>query len=97
MRRTSGLLVPGFRKRFSPRRTDGVTSWLGVPIGRFQVVHRADGAVELRYARWPVVDVLDRAPVNGASATTTAAGFVSLPFGHRVRFCRFTLAAVAAD
>lgn len=88
VRRTSGVLVPGFAKRFDDARTTGVTYLWGVPIGAFDVVQLAEGAVELRYRRWPVVDVLDQLPVDGGSIRS--AGFIALA-GRRIRFCRFRL------
>lgn len=101
VRRTGGLLVPGFTKRFDERGRDGMTYFLGVPIGRFDVDVLAGGATELRYRRWPVVDVLERLPAGASvaahggapptAAPIPAAGFVRLPGGRRVRFCRFRL------
>jgi len=90
VRRTGGVLVPGFRKRFSPDDTSGVTSWCGIPIGRFSQVAMGDGSVELRYRSWPIVDVLRSWP-SQATGPIEAAGFVRAPGGRRVRFCTFRL------
>jgi hypothetical protein len=89
VRRTGGLLVPGFTKRFCADGSSGMTYLLRVPIGRFDVVaSEASGAVELRYRRWPVVDVLERRPLDGGSIRS--AGNVALG-ARRVRFCGFRL------
>ena len=89
VRRTGGLLVPGFSKRFAPDGTAGTTYLWGVPIGRFRTSQRGDGSVELRYVRWPIVDELGAAARSGGSMP--GAGFVRLPAGRRWRFCRFRL------
>lgn len=101
VRRTGGLLVPGFSKRFDPDGSDGMTYLLGIPVGRFDVVASSaddsEQGVELRYRRWPIVDVLADSPVEparGAEPARTsmsAAGYVRLPGGRRLRFCRFRL------
>jgi hypothetical protein len=93
--RVAGVLPPGFTKRFAGTGeaalpTVGTTYFLGVPIGRFDVVATEADAVELRYRRWPVVDVLDAAPTPGR-ADLTAAGYLRLLKGSRTRFCRFRL------
>ena len=90
VRRTSGLLVPGFTKCFTARG-GGVTHLWRVPIGRFDVEVLAGGVTELRYRRWPVVDVLERPPSDPRAGSIPAAGYVRLPGGRRVRFCRFRL------
>ncbi len=89
VRRTSGLLVPGFTKRFDAG--SGMTFFFGVPIGRFDVDVAPEGSTELRYRRWPVVDVLERPPTDVRVGTIPSAGFVRLPGHRRVRFCRFRL------
>jgi hypothetical protein len=90
VRRTGGLLVPGFSKRFDLVADEGTTYLAGVPIGRFDVRRRPDGAVELDYRRWPVVDVVGQAPVGDGSIDSS--GYVRLPgAGRRLRFCRFRL------
>jgi hypothetical protein len=77
----SGLLWPGFSKQLDEQA--GTTYLWGVPIGGFDVVAaRGNGPVELRYRRWPVVDVLDG---------TAGEGLLRLPGGRRWRFCRFRL------
>lgn len=88
VRRIRGLLVPGFTKRFDLVADMGVTYFLGVPIGRFDVRRWPDGGVVLAYRRWPVVDVLDLLPER--DGPVPAAGFVRLG-ARRVRFCRFSL------
>ena len=99
VRRTAGLLVPGFTKRFTADGRAGMTYLWRVPIGRFDMreVAAAPGAapaVELDYRRWPVVDVLATRPLDGGSIR--AAGFVRLPGGRRIRFCRFRLEHTSA-
>lgn len=89
VRRVSGLLVPGFSKRFERKLQAGVTSWLGVPVGGFEVHRTRAGRCELRYVRWPVVDELERTPSRGGRIA--GVGYVRLPGGRRVRFCRFSL------
>jgi hypothetical protein len=84
--RVSGLLWPGFTKQL--RSSSGTTFLWGIAIGRFDVVQVGDTR-ELRYRRWPIVDVLE-APPSG-SDPIAAAGYVCLPGGGRRRFCRFTL------
>lgn len=89
VRRTGGLLVPGFRKRFSVDGSSGVTYLWRLRIGAFDVVAGTrTGSVELRYRAWPVVDVLDRAPLHGGSIPSI--GTVAFA-GRRLRFCRFRL------
>jgi hypothetical protein len=91
VRRTGGLLVRGFVKRFAPDGASGMTYLWRIPIGRFDVVERDGGRgleVELRYRRWPVVDVLAARPHGGGSIRS--AGYVALG-SARVRFCRFRL------
>ena len=44
MRRTAGLLVPGFTKSFDAVAGCGVTWWLGIRIGAFDVVRLPDRA-----------------------------------------------------
>lgn len=88
MRRTGGVLFPGFSKRFANAR--GTTYLWGIPIGRFDLEPRADGTVELRYLRWPIVDVVRGDPSHD-DAPLDASGFVRLPRGGRVRFCDFLL------
>ena len=89
VRRTGGLLVPGFTKRFNAAGTTGLTYLWGVSVGRFDVVGSvSEPGVELRYRRWPVVDVLEAAPLEGGSIR--AAGNVVLG-ARRVRFCHFRL------
>ena len=89
VRRTGGLLVPGFTKRFDDEGR-GMTYLWRIPVGWFDVVTSGGpaGGVELRYRRWPVVDRLDRRPAAGGSIRS--AGFVAIG-GRRVRFCRFRL------
>lgn len=90
VRRTGGLLPPGFTKRFDAAGSGGVTYLAKVPIGWFDVHGLGDGRVELRYRRWPIVDVLERAPRGGGSIP--GAGYLRPPAGGRsVRFCRFRL------
>jgi hypothetical protein len=92
--RDRGLLVPGFSKRFED--DEGTTCFLGVPIGRFTVVTLERGQTELRYRRWPVVDVLSEPPVGTGSIA--ARGFIRLPpGGRRVRFCDFRLERQSSD
>ena len=89
VRRTGGLLPPGFEKRFSEDGASGTTYFMGVPIGSFDV--RAAGeneGVELVYRAWPIVDVLAHPPGDGDSIEST--GNVSVG-GRRLRFCRFRL------
>lgn len=77
VRRTGGLLVPGFSKRFDPDGSDGMTYLLGIPVGRFDVVASSaddsEQGVELRYRRWPIVDVLADSPVEPARAPSRRA------------------------
>lgn len=80
--------MPGFTKRFAAGGGEGLTYLWRVPIGRFDVVEVDRGAVELRYRRWPVVDVLENRPRDGGSIR--ASGNLALA-GHRLRFCRFRL------
>ncbi|MCW2923239.1 MAG: hypothetical protein JWM98_643 [Thermoleophilia bacterium] len=87
--RVSGLLVPGFTKRFDAGATRGTTYWCGVRIGAFDVV-RTRGACELRYRAWPVVDVLLGAP-QAPTTRIESAGYLHLGGGRRLRFCRFRL------
>ncbi len=94
VRRTSGLLVPGFRKRFSPDGTWGVTYLLLIRVGAFDVRRRDDGSCEFRYRAWPVVDVLESHPHDGTESIP-AIGTVRLPGRRRSRFCRFALEAPA--
>lgn len=94
VRRTSGLLWPGFTKRFGA--VQGVTYLWGTPVGRFAIVDAPDGGVQLRYLRWPVVDVLDADP-RTASASMDAAGQLRISGGRRVRFCRFRLEPTDVD
>lgn len=90
VRRTGGLLVPGFRKRFTRDGSCGVTYLGPLRIGAFDVVAaRHTEGVELRYRAWPVVDVLDGAPAAGGGSIP-AAGTISIA-GRRFRFCRFRL------
>ncbi len=90
VRRTGGVLVPGFRKRFATDDAHGMTYLWGVPIGRFRIVQLDDApTVQLRYVRWPVVDELERAPRDAGAIP--AAGYVRLRRGRRIRFCRFRL------
>lgn len=88
VRRTAGLLLPGFTKRFD-ERGQGMTYLAGVPIGRFDVVVHGDRTAELVYRRWPIVDVLETVPATGGSIRS--AGFVRLPGARRVRFCSFRM------
>jgi hypothetical protein len=76
----SGLLWPGFTKQLDG--DSGVTFLWGRAIGRFRVVRIDESHVELRYLRWPIVDVLDG---------SAGIGTVRLPGGRRWRFCRFVL------
>jgi hypothetical protein len=89
VRRTGGLLVPGFTKRFSADGACGRTYLWRIPIGRFDVVDRDESSgAELRYRRWPVVDVLSARPQQGGSIR--GAGHVAVG-SARVRFCQFRL------
>ena len=90
VQRTSGLLVPGFSKRFSADGTRGVTSWLGLRIGGFTQRDAGDGGTELDYHAWPVVDVIRGWPSH-ATVPIEGIGLVRFPVGRRVRFCRFVL------
>jgi len=96
--RTAGLLPRGCTKRFQigadGRPNAGLTSFIGIPIGRFDVVYRSDGNEELWYRRWPVVDVLHRREGSGPNGTRIGTGNVRVPRGRRVRFCRFELVAI---
>ncbi|MCW2961199.1 MAG: hypothetical protein JWM90_1586 [Thermoleophilia bacterium] len=102
VQRVSGLLVPGFSKRFDTGEpasaTSGCTYFLGVPIGRFDVQPGPE-TIELRYRRWPVVDILERDPAAAEAGTWAtsipAFGTVCLPRGRRRRFCSFELTASA--
>lgn len=96
VRRTGGVLFPGFSKRFDLVADEGTTYLAGMPIGRFDVRRRADGSVELDYRRWPVVDVMGALP-SGDGAIESS-GFVRLPGGsRRLRFCDFRLEHESAD
>jgi hypothetical protein len=95
VKRTGGVLPPGFTKRFSDDGSSGTTYFLGVPIGAFDVVdvpaHGDDDGghgVELRYRLWPVVDVLDGRPDD--AAPRRGSGNIAIA-GMRTRFCRFRL------
>ena len=83
MRRTSGLLWPGFSKEVAAGRT---LLW-GRPVGRFDACAVGTDRLELRYRRWPVVDVLR----PRADGTFDGTGHVRMPRGGRLRFCRFVL------
>lgn len=97
VRRVSGLLFPGFRKRFMSDTPHGVTTWLGVPIGRFDIVPVEGEQVELRYVGWPAVDVLAATPTSAEGRPVHAAGYVLMPGGRRVRFCQFLLEPPGGD
>jgi hypothetical protein len=90
VRRRTGLLPPGFTKRFSEDGAIGTTYYLGVPIGRFKVRDAGDGSIELVYRHWPVVDVVLGWPAQ-ARGPIDAAGYIRMPRGRRLRFCRFRL------
>ena len=87
VRRTGGLLVPGFTKRMRADGT-GTTYLAGIPVGAFRVVAAGD-ATELRYRRWPIVDVLTAR--DGDGGAWDGLGMVRLPGGRRGRFCTFRL------
>ncbi|MCW2922337.1 MAG: hypothetical protein JWL76_2211 [Thermoleophilia bacterium] len=88
VRRSGGVLPPGFTKRFADDGRSGTTYFLGLPIGDFDIVARDDAHVELRYRTWPVVDVLDGRP--GEGEPVGGSGNVSLG-KLRTPFCRFRL------
>jgi hypothetical protein len=88
VRRVRGLLWPGFSKRFAEGH--GTTYLWGVPIGRFHVVAAADDTAELRYLRWPIVDVIHGDPLHDAKPLA-ASGYLRAPRGRRIRFCDFLL------
>jgi hypothetical protein len=95
VRRLDGLLVPGFTKQFPAGGADGGigrTSWFGIPIGRFRVEVGPSGVTRLHYLRWPVVDEFSATP-DGSVDPIGSAGFIRLPGGRRMRFCRFALCA----
>ena len=89
--RVSGILPPGFTKRFNG--PSGVTRWLGVPVDRVDIeAVGTDWA--LRYRHLPVLDVLTAHPVTSKRDTITAEAFLLLPRGRRLRFCCFRLERV---
>lgn len=97
--RVSGLLTPGFTKELDAapmHATTGCTSFLGIPIGRFDVVQAGPG-VELHYRRWPIVDVVLAEPDSPSGPPPRqllpATGSFRLPGGRRWRFCSFELVA----
>jgi hypothetical protein len=83
VRRTGGVLVPGFSKRFDLVARRGTTYLAGIAIGQFAMRVLPDGRVELDYARWPIVDVLDRHRDDPPAGTTTPA-LLRLPARSRV-------------
>lgn len=96
VRRTGGLLAPGFTKRFDPDGSGGMTYLWGIPIGRFRLIDRDHGPIELRYVRWPVVDLVGGYPPQ-ARGPIDGAGFVRVPGGRVLRFCRFRLECRRTD
>ncbi|MCW2972660.1 MAG: hypothetical protein JWN72_933 [Thermoleophilia bacterium] len=98
--RVSGLLVPGFTKRIrfaaDGAPLDGVTYLWGIRIGAFTVrpAHEFGepdaGLRALRYRAWPVIDTLGTVPAV-AHRSPDCSGWIRLPRGRRVRFCRFEL------
>jgi len=99
VRRLTGLLVPGFTKQFAPDGSYGLTSFAGVPIGWFDVVasDRPGVACELRYRRWPVVDLLGDVPRADGPPVVSGSGMLRLPGARLRRFCRFSLDLVDAS
>ena len=88
VRRTGGLLVPGFSKRMR-RDGSGTTFLWGVPVGAFDVDRCGrGGGIELRYRRWPIVDELH----DAGDGTWHGRGRITLPGRRRLTFCTFRLA-----
>lgn len=93
--RVSGILPPGFTKRF--RRGNnakstwiGTTYWLGIPVDRVDVVPEGERWA-LRYRHLPIRDTLADHPGESARSPIAADAFLLLPGGRRLRFCRFRL------